>query len=293
MRNRVFSLALMTIIAVKANGFSLSVDLRRISDNALISNIRFTPAERSAVYTQGESYADIQCTPEDVVGLKIFSNNQNWQGGTTNDRAGLVNNPPTRRVPVYWYLSGTPQTTAMNASNEANWKNLKDQNTAGFNGLDPANSDITCPATGRAYVYFAAKMNSTTSPTYYTTSVYFSNVPVGGGGGGGNGGQSGNPSISDGFGAFNTVFRPSQSSSLDIPITLSNTGKIEVNVYGRNGERINQLFSGEKTAGSHVITWDGKNEEKEFLPSGLYFLTMKGENFKSKKIVRKKIVVIR
>lgn len=285
--NRRIYLFFALILAGQTGAFSLSVDLRRISDNALSSNIRFTPAQSNVIYTQGESYADIQCTPEDAVGLKIFSNNRDWQGGSGNpDRAGLVNNPPTRRVPVYWTLSNTQQAMTMNASNEASWKILGDQNTNGFSGLDPVNSDITCPSTGRGYVYFAAKMNSTTSPTYYTTSLYFSNVPVGGSGGGG--GQNGNPGIEEGFGSFNTVFRPSQNPSLDIPINISRDGKIDVVVYGRNGERISQLFSGEKTAGHHVLTWDGRTEDNKLVSSGIYFVT-----FKIGKTYRKKIVVIR
>jgi subtilisin family serine protease len=53
---------------------------------------------------------------------------------------------------------------------------------------------------------------------------------------------------------------------------------IELNVYNILGEKVKTLALGEFVAGSHAVTWDGRNDDGSVVASGVYFYKLKGDN---------------
>jgi flagellar hook assembly protein FlgD len=52
------------------------------------------------------------------------------------------------------------------------------------------------------------------------------------------------------------------------------------------GQKVNLLFDGSKEAGVHTVQWDGKNQNGQFVSTGLYFCRMQaGEFVKTVKII--------
>ncbi|NJL75681.1 MAG: T9SS type A sorting domain-containing protein [Saprospiraceae bacterium] len=47
---------------------------------------------------------------------------------------------------------------------------------------------------------------------------------------------------------------------------------VNISVFSTEGKRVKVLYAGQQLAGTHQITWDGKNEQHLQLPNGLYFL---------------------
>ena len=61
------------------------------------------------------------------------------------------------------------------------------------------------------------------------------------------------------------------NSRTTIPIVLEHTAEIQINVVNTLGQRVQQLMSGQLSAGQHIFHWDGRSEDGEHVSSGLYF----------------------
>jgi FG-GAP repeat protein/flagellar hook capping protein FlgD len=55
--------------------------------------------------------------------------------------------------------------------------------------------------------------------------------------------------------------------------------KATLEIFNLLGERVRALIDGEQTAGEHTVVWDGKDENRRILSSGIYFYRLKGESF--------------
>ncbi len=75
-------------------------------------------------------------------------------------------------------------------------------------------------------------------------------------------------------------FNPETNIQFDLPFS----GTVEVNVYDLRGSFIRQLITGNKPAGRHEVTWDGRNGNGSPVSSGTYFYQVK---FKNKNVVKK------
>jgi len=64
-----------------------------------------------------------------------------------------------------------------------------------------------------------------------------------------------------------------------IEYNLPKDSKIILEVYDILGCRVVQLFSGLKRAGSHRISWNGKDEDNTLLASGVYIIRMRANYF--------------
>ncbi len=77
----------------------------------------------------------------------------------------------------------------------------------------------------------------------------------------------------------------------DISFTISEEaqGKVELAVFSVRGQKVRTLLSGERRRGRYTITWDGRNERGEALPSGIYLyrLTAGGETLTRKMMLAK------
>jgi len=75
----------------------------------------------------------------------------------------------------------------------------------------------------------------------------------------------------------------------NISFTLSKTDRVVVNIYNIKGQLVNSLFDGQLNAGKHFIRWDGKDNDKKNLASGVYFYNIiSGNNNISKKMIMMK-----
>ncbi len=71
----------------------------------------------------------------------------------------------------------------------------------------------------------------------------------------------------------------------NISFYLSEKSQVNLNIYNVLGEKVRTLVNGTLDAGSHSITWDGKNEAGSVVASGIYFYRLNvGDQVMTKKM---------
>jgi flagellar hook assembly protein FlgD len=81
--------------------------------------------------------------------------------------------------------------------------------------------------------------------------------------------------------AYPNPFNPSTK----IPFTIKTSGIVLIKVFDLQGREIITLFDGIKQAGSHSISWKGKDQSGNLMPSGTYIYQINSNGFsKSKKM---------
>ena len=60
---------------------------------------------------------------------------------------------------------------------------------------------------------------------------------------------------------------------------LPKDGDVEIAIYNVTGQRVRLLVSTEMKAGMHEVSWDGRNDAGNSLPSGIYFYRMRTSTF--------------
>ncbi len=63
--------------------------------------------------------------------------------------------------------------------------------------------------------------------------------------------------------------------STDVRYELACDSKVELSVYDVSGRHIADLVSEHQPAGTHVVTWDGRNASGQMAPSGVYYFRLK------------------
>jgi len=84
---------------------------------------------------------------------------------------------------------------------------------------------------------------------------------------------------------FPNPFNPSTSIKFD----MKEKGFVALKVYNVAGQLVRTLVNDTKDAGSHTITWDGKNNRGGAVASGIYFYKMETKDFSQ----TKKMVMLR
>ncbi|MDZ7725830.1 MAG: alpha-amylase family glycosyl hydrolase [candidate division KSB1 bacterium] len=62
------------------------------------------------------------------------------------------------------------------------------------------------------------------------------------------------------------------NSSVRFEYYLPMSGTIEINIFNVLGQKIRSLFKGQQGAGSYVLHWDGRSNQNEQVPSGIYLI---------------------
>ena len=62
----------------------------------------------------------------------------------------------------------------------------------------------------------------------------------------------------------------------NITYTLASGGDIKLRFYDSQGRMVRTLIDGRKEAGEHTVTWDGRNDSGQALPSGVYYYELGG-----------------
>jgi hypothetical protein len=66
-------------------------------------------------------------------------------------------------------------------------------------------------------------------------------------------------------------------SRTQISFSLSREGLVNLDVFDASGARVRGLLEGRMPSGLHTSTWDGKDEDGNRTPSGVYFYRLKTE----------------
>jgi hypothetical protein len=70
-------------------------------------------------------------------------------------------------------------------------------------------------------------------------------------------------------------FNPTTQISFSLP----NTERVTLTIYNLIGQKIRTLVDGTMSAGSHVVTWNGKDTRGVQMPSGVYFYRLESSGF--------------
>ncbi|MCK4591799.1 MAG: T9SS type A sorting domain-containing protein, partial [Candidatus Latescibacteria bacterium] len=74
-----------------------------------------------------------------------------------------------------------------------------------------------------------------------------------------------------------------------IRFDLPNSSHVKLLIYNILGQKIKTLFDGQKTAGTHIVEWDGKDSFGRNVSSGIYLYKMEAGDF----VQEKKMVLLR
>ena len=77
------------------------------------------------------------------------------------------------------------------------------------------------------------------------------------------------------FQNYPNPFNPSTNIKFDLPKTQN----VTIKIYNVNGQLIRTLLETNLNAGMHNITWNGTDDNKSIVPSGLYFLSIKAGQY--------------
>jgi hypothetical protein len=61
-----------------------------------------------------------------------------------------------------------------------------------------------------------------------------------------------------------------------ITYTLASAGDIKLRFFDSQGRMVRSLIDGRKEAGEHTVTWDGRSDSGQPLPSGVYYYELDG-----------------
>ena len=83
--------------------------------------------------------------------------------------------------------------------------------------------------------------------------------------------------------SYPNPFNPSTTINYYLP----NDNFIEISIYNIKGEKVRNLVSNYINSGYHSIIWDGKNDYKDDLPSGVYLINLSyNNNIETHKVIK-------
>ncbi len=57
------------------------------------------------------------------------------------------------------------------------------------------------------------------------------------------------------------------------------TNEVNAGIFDVRGRLLKILFTGTKMAGKHTLTWDGRGEDGNDLPTGIYYAQVRTSNW--------------
>lgn len=71
-------------------------------------------------------------------------------------------------------------------------------------------------------------------------------------------------------------FQPAQGGTAQIPVRLSRSGQLSVDLFSGDGDRVRTLSTeGVLPAGEHVLEWDGRDDEGRLVPDEAYHIVLR------------------
>ena len=77
--------------------------------------------------------------------------------------------------------------------------------------------------------------------------------------------------------------------AFEIPDVTSEKSQVELVIYNNLGEVVRRLAKEPIVGGIHKIFWQGDNDQRVFVSSGVYFLKLKSDSF----VQTQKMVLLR
>ncbi len=71
--------------------------------------------------------------------------------------------------------------------------------------------------------------------------------------------------------------------STEINFKVQKITNVEISIYNLNGQLVCNLVNEEKNIGIYTVTWNGLDSNGKAVPSGVYFYTMKADNYHTSK----------
>jgi len=79
------------------------------------------------------------------------------------------------------------------------------------------------------------------------------------------------------------------SDFTEIRFRLPQKCMVKINIHDKNDRLIRVLITKEIDAGDYTVIWDGKTNDEQSIPAGIYYLKMTAADFEKKR----KLVLIR
>jgi flagellar hook assembly protein FlgD len=67
------------------------------------------------------------------------------------------------------------------------------------------------------------------------------------------------------------------NAATQIFFALPKAGRVQVNIFSIDGRCVRRLLDQQQEAGSHMIVWNGCDDQQQSLPSGLYICRLHTE----------------
>lgn len=75
------------------------------------------------------------------------------------------------------------------------------------------------------------------------------------------------------------------NNSTRIRFLLQEAGEVRLTIFNLQGKEIRRLINNFQPAGAHEISWDGRDQAGEFVPSGIYYCQLRaGSEVRSRKM---------
>jgi len=76
------------------------------------------------------------------------------------------------------------------------------------------------------------------------------------------------------------------SSDTKIEYKLEEAAQVKLSVYNQRGQLVKQLVSGGKSAGTHTVSWDGRDTQGRKVSNGIYFARLiSGKESSQRKLI--------
>jgi len=80
-------------------------------------------------------------------------------------------------------------------------------------------------------------------------------------------------------GNYPNPFNPTTS----IAFSLKEMSPVTIDIYNVKGQLVKQLINAQMPAGTHSVTWNGKDQNQKSVSSGVYFYRMQSKNYSGTK----------
>jgi len=161
----------------------------------------------------------------------------------------------------------------LNADTTAFWCYFDDQELLGCPIYDTSDDRMS----GGMYGVFSFQQGATGIPGYFDNVVVNSQIS--------SVEDNTENGLPEGFSLGQNYPNPFNPET-KISYKLANSGYISLNVYDLLGREIKTLVSKDQAAGSYTVSWNGKDESGNIVPSGIYLYTLKAGSYtESKKMI--------
>ncbi|MBI3012780.1 MAG: gliding motility-associated C-terminal domain-containing protein [Elusimicrobia bacterium] len=94
---------------------------------------------------------------------------------------------------------------------------------------------------------------------------------------------------------LNNPFSPNGDGTKDevfFVYTLTVNSKVNLKIYGLDGVEIRMAAQQDQTSGEQTLSWNGRNDNSEIVPNGVYLFRLEAEGLDSRKDVLRQVIAV-